>query len=388
VAGIIAAADNGFGVVGVAPAARIWSVKVLDKTGSGTTENIVAGIDWAISRKEILGGRWILSLSLGSTGDSPIERDAFARAADAGMLSFAAAGNSGPQAAIEYPGAYITVNAVGAINSALQIASFSNQGPELVFVAPGVDIDSTVAHGFGPRFAQLAVDGSVINAMPLFGSPLGEITGTYVDCGYGRAGDFPASVAGNIALIRRGPVSAPIDFSDKARNAKNAGASAVIVMNHDGDFVIESPWVLIRTDCLAPGFGCKQRPEDVAFNFPVTIGILKADGDTLLQKASIRVSETVGTDDYDRKSGTSMSTPHAAGVAALVWSLAPAATAAEVRRALIAGARDLGTKSFDTTFGYGLVDALGAAKELAPAALSNPATPAPAVTHKSRAVRH
>jgi serine protease len=390
VAGIVAAADNSFGVVGVAPAARIWSVKVLDKSGSGTTENIVAGIDWAISKKEVMGGQWILSLSLGSSGDSPIESGAFARATNAGFLSFAAAGNSGPDAAIEFPAAYITVNAVGAINSALEIASFSNRGHEMAFVAPGVDIDSTVAHGLGPRFAELAVDGTIINAMPLYGSPLGEITGTYVDCGYGRIGDFPASASGNIALVRRGPVSAPIDFSDKARNAKAAGATAVIVMNHDGEFLLENPWVLIRSDCLAPGIGCKQRPEDVAFAFPVTVGILKADGETLLQKVpSTRVAETVSTEDYDRKSGTSMSTPHAAGAAALIWSLAPAATAADVRRALITTARDLGTKGFDTTFGYGLIDALGAGKALAPAAFSNPATPAPPViTHKSRAARH
>jgi serine protease len=390
VAGIIAAADNDFGVVGVAPTARIWSVKVLDQSGSGSTEHIVTAVDWAISQKATLGGQWVLSLSLGSSGSSLTESAAFSRALDAGMLTFAASGNEGPSVPIDFPAGYPTVNAVGAIDSTLKIASFSNQGHEMAFVAPGVNVDSTAAHGFGPVFGQFGVDGTITPAMVLYGSPLGTITGTFVDCGYGRIGDFPATAAGNIALVRRGPVSAPIDFSDKARNAKAAGATAVIVMNHDGDFSLQSPWVLIRTDfnCLAPGFGCKPRPDDLTFDFPLTIGVTKPDGEALLLKASTVVSATVGTEDYDLKSGTSMSTPHASGAAALLWSLAPSATAAQVREALISGAHDLGAKGFDTVFGYGLIDILASAKVLAPAALMTPVSDAPHSNRKARSVRH
>ncbi len=46
VAGIAAAIDNGVGVVGVAPGARLWAIKVMDNTGAGTTGSVIQGIDF------------------------------------------------------------------------------------------------------------------------------------------------------------------------------------------------------------------------------------------------------------------------------------------------------------------------------------------------------
>jgi len=51
VAGTIGALDNGFGVVGVAPGVRLWAVKVLTNYGTGTTAQIVAGIDWVAEHR-------------------------------------------------------------------------------------------------------------------------------------------------------------------------------------------------------------------------------------------------------------------------------------------------------------------------------------------------
>jgi serine protease len=72
-----------------------------------------------------------------------------------------------------------------------------------------------------------------------------------------------------------------------------------------------------------------------------------------------------------------MATPHVAGSAALVWSLAPTATAEQVRIAMKMTAFDLGAPGYDDRYGYGRVDPLAAAKFLAPNVLGVPAPPPP-----------
>ena len=61
-----------------------------------------------------------------------------------------------------------------------------------------------------------------------------------------------------------------------------------------------------------------------------------------------------------------MASPHAAGVAALIWSLKPNATSEQVRMALLDGAFDLGAVGHDNVFGWGYADALSSAKRIAP----------------------
>jgi len=70
VAGTIAALDNGIGVVGVAPGARLWAVKVLNSKGSGYTSWIVAGIDWVTARADQIE---VANMSLGGSGYSQAE---------------------------------------------------------------------------------------------------------------------------------------------------------------------------------------------------------------------------------------------------------------------------------------------------------------------------
>jgi subtilisin len=56
VAGVIAATDNGVGVVGVAPDADLWAVRVLDSGGSGSTSDVICGIDFVDSKSPAKGG--------------------------------------------------------------------------------------------------------------------------------------------------------------------------------------------------------------------------------------------------------------------------------------------------------------------------------------------
>jgi serine protease len=101
------------------------------------------------------------------------------------------------------------------------------------------------------------------------------------------------------------------------------------------------------------------------------------DGLALLKAAGQKVTVGVYPDDYEFLSGTSMATPHVSGVAALVWALAPQASADDVRGAIIGSAHDLGDKGYDVLFGYGLVDAYAAAKLISPTLAPAPIAPAP-----------
>lgn len=361
VSGTIAAADNDFGVVGVAPRVRLWGVKALRADGGGTSDRVIAGIDWVIGQKKALGGNWIINLSLGAARQVVAEREAIARAVNEGILVVAASGNestSALPAPVSFPAAYPGVLAIGAVDGQLQHASFSNRGPELGAVAPGVDILSSVRTGTGSLSAVLSAEVNYVGA-GLAGSPRGTVSGPFTFCGVGREQDFTAAVAGRIAVIRRG---GEITFALKAKRAKAAGATAVVIVNHD-----TSP---LNFTLLDP-----NDPTSSSFDWPVTIALSNADGDHLIASSTPAITVKNVNDDYESNTGTSMAAPHAAGVAALAWSVAPAATAAEVRNALIMQATDLGAPGFDTLYGHGLLNALESAKMLNPAAFGSPSTP-------------
>jgi subtilisin len=138
--GIIAAAINNveIAVVGVAPEASIYAYKVLNRYGSGTTSNIILGIQRAVA-----DGVDIISMSLGSTSYSQGLSDACVAATSNNVVVVAAAGNSGNTATgstVNYPAKFECVIAVGATDVNDKLASFSSTGPEVDVVAPGVNV--------------------------------------------------------------------------------------------------------------------------------------------------------------------------------------------------------------------------------------------------------
>ncbi len=138
-AGIVAALNNGIGVVGVAPGARLHAVKVLDDFGLGYTSDVIQGLEWCAKNHV-----HVASLSLGGGGSTSLQAACDAAFA-AGVLLVAAAGNSsGP---VSFPAAYPSVVAVSATDSKDQLAYFSNFGPEIALGAPGVSIYSTFKGG-------------------------------------------------------------------------------------------------------------------------------------------------------------------------------------------------------------------------------------------------
>ncbi len=140
VAGIIAAIRDGKGVVGVAPKARLYAVKVLDADGTGSLSDVIKGIIWAADN-----GMQVANMSLGSPQGSAAMEEALRYAEARGVVVVAAAGNSG--ASVGYPGAYPETIAVSASDWNDQLASFSSRGPQVKFIAPGVDIVSTYLGG-------------------------------------------------------------------------------------------------------------------------------------------------------------------------------------------------------------------------------------------------
>ncbi len=148
-AGIVLAAENAVGMVGVAPEAQLLVGKVLGDSGSGLSSGIAAGIDWAVEQ-----GADVISMSLGSPSEDARIRAAIAAARARGVLVIAAAGNEGPrEGTVGYPGGSPGVICVAAIDSALATASFSSRGRQVVVAAPGVNIRSCYP---GDRFATMS----------------------------------------------------------------------------------------------------------------------------------------------------------------------------------------------------------------------------------------
>jgi subtilisin len=141
VAGIIAAEQNGEGVVGVAPEASLYAVKVLDGAGFGSISSLIAGIEWAVAN-----GMDVANMSIEVGMDFSSLEQACAAAEDAGLLIVAAAGNTyGDE--IMYPARYDSVVAVTATGMDDSILSLSPAGPEMELAAPGEAIYSTTANG-------------------------------------------------------------------------------------------------------------------------------------------------------------------------------------------------------------------------------------------------
>jgi subtilisin family serine protease len=138
VSGIIAARRNAHGIVGVAPEAKIIVAKVLNDEGAGNSQDIVAGILWAIE-----SGADILSMSLGSPEPDEEIHKALLLAISKGIFVITAAGNEGPDLdTVGYPASFPEMVAVGSIDRRKRLSQFSSRGRQVDVVAPGDEITS------------------------------------------------------------------------------------------------------------------------------------------------------------------------------------------------------------------------------------------------------
>jgi subtilisin family serine protease len=156
VAGIAAAKDNSIGVVGVAPGARLWAVKVLDKDGAGAISTIIKGIDYITQHANEID---VVNLSFGCECNSPALDAAINSSVQTGITYVVSAGNEHKDASTFSPANDPNVIAVSAIADSDgrcggkgeptshgnddALADFSNYGKVITISAPGVNILST-----------------------------------------------------------------------------------------------------------------------------------------------------------------------------------------------------------------------------------------------------
>lgn len=144
VSGIVAATRNGVGMMGVAPSASVYALKVLGSNGSGSWSGIIAALDWSVQQ-----GISVANLSLGSPVDPGYTvRTAFDNAERAGLFVVASAGNSGLGTdTVNYPAKFDSVVAVSSTTIQDNVSSFSSTGPSVELAAPGSSIYSTLMGG-------------------------------------------------------------------------------------------------------------------------------------------------------------------------------------------------------------------------------------------------
>jgi len=338
-AGLIAGTDNQFGVVGVAPGVSLYALKIFGKSGGALTSNVIRAVDWAIAHDLD-----VVSCSFGGESPTKLEEEAFDRARRADILVVAAVGNH--SGSVRSPALYSSVVAVGGIDRSMKIASFSNTGPALDFVAPGVDVLSTFITGRGRVGTVTLDDSTVLPAYPYTYSKSGLLSGEWVDCRFGADADFQAGATGKIALMERGSTSP----AAKASNAMANQTLAVVVVNN-------ALWDSPQRGTLGSAFT----------DWPVAVSVSASSGERIRKTGGpLTIDSYVA--DYDASDGTSLSAPLVAGVAALIRALRPDLTAAEVIAILSTTARDLGEAGCDEIYGCGLVDAYAAARAAAPSA--------------------
>lgn len=327
VAGTIAALENGEGVIGVLPGNKIklHIVKVFGADGWAYSSSLVAAAEECATN-----GASVINMSLGGTFKSRTEDQAFADLyANQSILSIAAAGNDG-NTRHSYPASYDSVISVAAVDSNKVVAGFSQQTDQVELSGPGVGVLSSVPIGMGLD-TSLTVAGSSVEAAGMDASPMGSATGALVNCGLGETACADAS--GKVCLIERGNIT----FAEKVQACETGGGVAAVIYNNE-------PGMLYGT------------MGETLTGIP-SAGISDTDGAALLGQLGASATLTIESSDYAYYDGTSMATPHVAGVAALVWSHFPSCTAAEIRTALGNSAEDLGASGRDNAYGFGLVQA-------------------------------
>jgi subtilisin family serine protease len=356
VAGTIAAIGaNGTGVRGVTQSQRL-RLHIVKVFGDDGVYAYSSTLIHALTQCRNAGAN-VVSMSLGSAGQSVAERNAFDEAFAAGVLSIAAAGN-GASTAYHFPASYPSVISVGGVDANEAHYTSSQRNDQVDVAAPAVAVLSTVSF---VSDASLTVGGEKYRGSPLsFSQSSG---GTAGPLALGGLCDAPnAAWAGKVVLCERGSVS----FLVKVQSVEAAGGVAAAIYNN------------------APGHFTGTLGEGNGTTIPA-ISVSREDGLAIAGSAGedalvVSISgDAASMGGYAFFNGTSMATPHVSAVAALLWSYNPSWTNAQIRDAIEATARDIGVPGRDDLFGHGIVQAKAALDYLCPSGCP-PEQPFPAPT--------
>ena len=324
---MLAEARNNIGMAGMIPDARnicLLVSRVFDDAGTGQLDSrVLEGVEWCADQ-----GARVINLSLGATHSGTIAaQNVYQSITNRGVLIVSAVGNEGSTMK-NYPAAFPEVIGVAAVDPNKNRATFSNYNDAVNLAAPGQLILSTV-----PTLRiKDRTTGVTYEAMSLDYAPKSNVavTGTIVDVGDATTAAQCAGAANKICLATRGTST----FEEKALCCQNAGGKGLIIANN-------------AASIFSGTLGTTSN-----VNIPV-VSVSQAGGQALRNLPAQRTIALSFTEPgYDEISGTSMSSPHVAGVAARIWSLRPFCTNEQVRQALYTSAEDLGNSDF---FGHGLV---------------------------------
>ncbi|ATP39013.1 hypothetical protein CSE16_02675 [Solibacillus sp. R5-41] len=380
VAGTIAAIGaNEYGIKGIAPKVDLYAYRVLGAYGSGSSSGIVKAIDTAVIEKMD-----IINLSLGGGANTETDSGSFAinNAMMAGTISVLATGNDGPNRG--------TMGTPATARLGIAVGNTTN--PEVIHNG-----QVNIAVGSYNLTKQLQLMGTT------FGKNLAtQLQGEFdivAIPGNGEAKDYTGiDVKGKVALISRGSIA----FVDKIAHAKENGAVATIIHNFAGgsnapnpsgtllgdSFVFLPTYDMSQTDGEAIRAALKEGSGTITFgnfgstqtagdevndsssrgpstpNFDIKPDV-SAPGTNIMSTIPMYKADfpDVNYDEaFDRKTGTSMATPHIAGIVALVKQANPDWNAFDVKVALSNTAKVLDKSKYDVfAQGAGRVDAYAAA---------------------------
>ncbi|WP_191559914.1 S8 family serine peptidase [Metabacillus idriensis] len=334
VAGTVAA-DGG--IKGVAPDAQLLGYRVLGPGGSGSTEDVVAGIEKAVE-----DGANVMNLSLGNSVNDPDWATSIALdwAMAEGVVAVTSNGNSGPD--------NWTVGSPGTSREAISVGA--TQLPYNVYNAVFAGYESAKVMGFPSDEALLALSGKEVELM---------------FAGLGQPADFAGKdFKGKVAVISRG---GGIPFVDKATAAKAAGAIGAVIYNNVAGEVPDVAGLALPSVKLTAADGAKlveqlnsgNNKTTFSFTFAKKVDETVADFssrgpvvDTWMIKPDVsapgvNIVSTVPTHNpedpygYAPLQGTSMASPHVAGTAALLLQAHKNWDPEDVKAALMNTAKNL-----------------------------------------------
>ncbi len=260
VAGIIVGNDTIN--TGVAPDARILALKAFDSTGSASTGDIAAAIDWCVSNKTAYNIS-VISMSFGNggqynTGNCPYDGAAFTAitsvinsAYSNGIALVAASGNDYYSSGISYPACHENVTSVGATDNSDNIADFSNSGNTLDLLAPGTSIASSVrSGGFGSKsgtsMAAPHVSGAAVLLKQYFRLKAGiSLTPAQVDSKLKNSGKNITDSRNNIVTPRANIFAALAPLLTVISPQNKTYATNTINFNLSADFLAYSANVTV-----------------------------------------------------------------------------------------------------------------------------------------------
>jgi minor extracellular serine protease Vpr len=321
-------------IKGVAPDAELLAYRVLGPGGSGTTENVIAGIERAVQ-----DGADVMNLSLGNSLNLPDYATSIALdwAMAEGVVAVTSNGNSGP--------ANWTVGSPGTSRDAISVGATQlpyNEYTAALSTSEGVEYPTAKVMGFPSDEKLLA---------------LNEGEYEFVNVGLAYPEDFEGkNLTGKIALISRGG----FPFVDKAENAKKAGAIGAIIYNNVAGEHADVPGMAIPTIKTELTDGQTLLAELEAGNNKISFDIQfdKEIGETVADFSSrgpvtetwmikpdvsapgVNIVSTV-PGGYSAMQGTSMASPHVAGAAALLLEAHSNWDVDDVKAALMNTAKNL-----------------------------------------------